>query len=365
MTEMLREGVLAQVVLKGGGAMFVGFCVAGAASPARLRPPTARSQQRPLRPQAVDTFIAIHADNTATIKSGRVELGQGSTDRAADDRGRGARHGHEPAQVRPSRHERDAGHRRHVRQQLDHDAGPRVRSAAATARQALLGIAATQLGVPVASLSVSKGVVSGGGKTVTYGQLIGDKLFNVDDGGAEHQPRCRRQRSRSARTSSSGSPGAAGRHPGQGRPGKYTYVHNVRVPGCCTAGSSGRAARARTATDARDRLGRRELDQAHPGRAGRPPGRLPRRRRAARVRRDPGGGQLKVMWDDPPALPAAATSSRRCGPSTAPAGAGADRGNTGNVDSALRLGGEDGVRELQYQLQRAHADWPVLLASPT
>src|SRR5207247_10733341 len=57
--------------------------------------------------------------------------------------------------------------------------GPRVRSAAATARQALLGMAATQLGVPIASLSVSKGVISGGGKTVTYGQLIGDKLFNV------------------------------------------------------------------------------------------------------------------------------------------------------------------------------------------
>ena len=32
---------------------------------------------------------------------------------------------------------------------------------------------------PVANLTVSKGVVSGGGKTVTYGQLVGDKLFNV------------------------------------------------------------------------------------------------------------------------------------------------------------------------------------------
>ena len=30
--------------------------------------------------------------------------------------------------------------------------------------------------------------------------------------------------------------------------GTYTYVHNIRVPGCCTAGSSGRAARARMAT---------------------------------------------------------------------------------------------------------------------
>ena len=49
-------------------------------------------------------------------------------------------------------------------------------------------MASTQLGVPVASLSVSKGVVSGGGKTVTYGELIGDKLFNLSMA-AEHQPR--------------------------------------------------------------------------------------------------------------------------------------------------------------------------------
>src|SRR5947207_1606252 len=58
-------------------------------------------------------------------------------------------------------------------------AGPQVRAAGASAKQALLALAATQLGVPVASLSVKSGVVSGGGKTITYGQLIGDKLFNA------------------------------------------------------------------------------------------------------------------------------------------------------------------------------------------
>src|SRR5262249_25815885 len=57
--------------------------------------------------------------------------------------------------------------------------GPLVRMAAAQAYQALLGMASTQLGVPVGSLSVSKGVVSGGGKTITYGQLIGDKLIGI------------------------------------------------------------------------------------------------------------------------------------------------------------------------------------------
>jgi nicotinate dehydrogenase subunit B len=66
-------------------------------------------------------------------------------------------------------------------------AGPRVRSAAATARQTLLSMAATQLGVPVANLSVAKGTVSGGGRP-SYGQLISDRLFSVVVAG-EYHPR--------------------------------------------------------------------------------------------------------------------------------------------------------------------------------
>jgi CO/xanthine dehydrogenase Mo-binding subunit len=57
--------------------------------------------------------------------------------------------------------------------------GPQVRAAAAYAKQALLGLAASQLGVSVTSLTVAKGVVSGGGRSLSYGELIGDKLFNV------------------------------------------------------------------------------------------------------------------------------------------------------------------------------------------
>src|SRR5258707_15027602 len=45
--------------------------------------------------------------------------------------------------------------------------GSFVRAAAASAKQALLGLASASLGVPAANLSVERGVVSGGGKTVT------------------------------------------------------------------------------------------------------------------------------------------------------------------------------------------------------
>jgi nicotinate dehydrogenase subunit B len=54
-----------------------------------------------------------------------------------------------------------------------------VRQAAATAREQLLKLASAQLGVPVAALSVKDGVVSGGGKSVTYAQLAGGKTFNL------------------------------------------------------------------------------------------------------------------------------------------------------------------------------------------
>ena len=57
--------------------------------------------------------------------------------------------------------------------------GSFVRAAAASAKQALLGLASAKLGVPVASLSVDKGTVSGGGKSVTYGELVGGKVFDV------------------------------------------------------------------------------------------------------------------------------------------------------------------------------------------
>ena len=47
-----------------------------------------------------------------------------------------------------------------------------VRKVAAYTHQALLGLAAKQLGVPVSGLSVTDGIVSGGGKSISYGKLV-------------------------------------------------------------------------------------------------------------------------------------------------------------------------------------------------
>src|SRR5260370_17044965 len=52
------------------------------------------------------------------------------------------------------------------------DAMANVRKVAAYTHQALLGLAATQLGVPVSKLTVADAIVSGGGKSISYGQLV-------------------------------------------------------------------------------------------------------------------------------------------------------------------------------------------------
>ena len=64
----------------------------------------------------------------------------------------------------------------------------RLRSQRRRACQALLGLASTKLGVPVANLTVSSGVVSGGGQTVKYGDLMGGKLFNLTGANVSLQP---------------------------------------------------------------------------------------------------------------------------------------------------------------------------------
>ena len=186
----------------------------------------------------------MNADNTASIKSGAITQGTGSVTGIL--------------QIAAEELDMDFSQVLHVKSDTNvtpetgtkaasntiSNAGPGVRAAAAWARQTLLGLASTQLGVPVSPLSVSKGVVSGGGKTVTYGQLLGGKLFNV-----------RMPASWNMTSLGTGvfdftggiQPGAAPAKPvsqyklvGTRVPnveippvvvGSATYVHNVRIPG--------------------------------------------------------------------------------------------------------------------------------------
>jgi nicotinate dehydrogenase subunit B len=160
--------------LKAGGAMIVGFnlgdLLVAQQRDSKAGPPDARQ---------VDTWLAIHADNTATVYIGFAELGQGNSTALL--------------QVAAEELDMDMSQIKTVRLDTNvtpnqggtyssasiNRGGPQVRTAAAEARQALLKMASEKLNAPVERLTVTKGVVSGPSGSVAFGDLIGDKMFNL------------------------------------------------------------------------------------------------------------------------------------------------------------------------------------------
>jgi CO/xanthine dehydrogenase Mo-binding subunit len=167
--------------LKTGGALVVGFSLADEVL-AQGAQGTVPSSPRSLDLRQIDTWIAVHSDNTATVYIGFAELGQGASTALL--------------QVAAEELDLEMGQVKSV--PLDTSAtpnqggtyssaainrgSPQIRTAAAEARLALLKLASARLNAPVERLIVSKGIVSVSGepsRSVTYGELIGDRHFNL------------------------------------------------------------------------------------------------------------------------------------------------------------------------------------------
>src|SRR5207302_2547590 len=106
-----------------------------------------------------------------------------------------------------------------------HRGGPQVRAAAAEARQALLALASTRLGVQTGSLKVAKGVVSNDGhptQSISYGELVGDRRFNLKFTGTAPQKPINRYTLVGTRVPRVDIPDKAS--------GKYTHMQLVRMP---------------------------------------------------------------------------------------------------------------------------------------
>ena len=165
--------------LQAGGALVVGFTVPG---PARAQRPRGDVPLgRTLDTAEVDGFIAVNADGSVTIFSGKVDLGQGLRiaipQMAAEELGIGV--------DRIAMVEGDTG--------LTPDQGPtagssgimrggvQIRQAAATARETLIALAATRTGKPSADFDTIDGEVrpKSGGAGIRFGDLVGDKRFGV------------------------------------------------------------------------------------------------------------------------------------------------------------------------------------------
>jgi nicotinate dehydrogenase subunit B len=194
----------------------------------------------PPDPAEVDSFLAVHPDNTATLYAGYVDLGQGG-----------------PTALRQiAAEELDLEFSQVLMAENDTFVctngftaasrsigigGTEVRAAAAEARRVLLALASERLKVPVQDLAVAKGVVSvkSDRRSVTYGELLGNTRFNrryepvpFNNRGME-QPRTKPDFAPPKSRDSYSIVGT--RIPRPDMPekvsGRYQYMQHVRVPG--------------------------------------------------------------------------------------------------------------------------------------
>jgi nicotinate dehydrogenase subunit B len=166
-----RRGFLAS-----GGVLLVGLGLSPKAAQAAASNTT-------LNPAALASWIEINADNTVLIRTGKSDFGQGSiytayrqivaeeldlpfeaittvvsadTDRTPDGGGTFGFLG-----------------------DVNGTGMPNLRKVAAYTRQALLQLAAQRLGIAKDELSITDGVVSGGGKHISYGELVKDQNLKL------------------------------------------------------------------------------------------------------------------------------------------------------------------------------------------
>src|SRR5262245_49836535 len=167
--------------LKAGGVLVVGASLAPSLAHTQTIPNADRFLGKPLEADKVDAYLAIHADGSVTLFSGKVDMGTG---------GRIAMRQivAEELDVRPERIAMIEGDTALTPNQGATAGsygiargGTQLRQAAATAREALLAQAAQRLNRPVGDLRIANGVVSvtDGSASLSYGDLIGDRAFNV------------------------------------------------------------------------------------------------------------------------------------------------------------------------------------------
>ena len=209
-------------LLKGGGALIVSFSLASRLDSALAQGAAAG---KPLALTEVDSFLAIDAKGLCTIYSGKVDLGTGT----------------------------DTALRQIVAEELDLPfnrtvlvtgdtaltpdqgttwgsltvqlGGMQLRNAAATARQALAEEAGKRLGAKPEELTIVDGVVSGGGKTVSYGELVGGKAFTLK---LDHTKPAKPKDPKDHKIVGKSTPRVDIPDKIMGR---FTYIHDFRVPG--------------------------------------------------------------------------------------------------------------------------------------
>jgi nicotinate dehydrogenase subunit B len=164
-------------VLKGGGALVVSFSFAPQMVSEALA--QAAGSAKPLTLTEVDSYLAIDAKGMCTVYSGKVDLGTG-TDTALRQMAA------EELDLPLRRINLITGDTMLTPDQgttwgslTIQSGGIQIRQASAAAKAALIEEAAKRLNVKKEDLTTADGVISGGGKRVTYGELIGGRNFSI------------------------------------------------------------------------------------------------------------------------------------------------------------------------------------------
>ena len=222
---LARSGFSRRDFLKSSGALVVAFAAADEVWAAQGQFDTRASH---IDPKQLDSWIAIAADGRATAYTGKCELGQGI----------------QTAQIQLVAEELSLPADRVTLVQCDTQVCPdqgttsgsqstptnfnerNLAQAAATARETLVRLAATRLGVPAGELAVAGGTISARSdrnKSVTYGELVaGRKLNTLVDANAKRKA----PREWTVLGTSVPRVDMAAMATGQ-----LEYVQNVRVPG--------------------------------------------------------------------------------------------------------------------------------------
>src|SRR5579871_5655737 len=157
-------------LVKSGGALLVGFGVVG--SGVVTKSAKAAVPKNTLDATLPGSWIEIHPDNSILIRTGKSDFGQGTTFTA---------YRQIVAEELSARFEDITTVVMGDTDRTPDGSGafdflgrgmPNIRKAAAYTYQALLELASKRLGVPKDRITAKDGVFAGGGKRITYGELV-------------------------------------------------------------------------------------------------------------------------------------------------------------------------------------------------
>src|SRR5579871_2026700 len=159
-----------------GGALLVGFGMAGSAV---WNKAVKAAGKNTLDPTLPGSWIEIHPDNTILIRTGKSDFGQGTTFTA---------YRQIVAEELSAKFEAITTVVAGDTDRTPDGSGafdflgrgtPNIRKAAAYTFQALLALGSERLNVPKEKLSVKDGVISGGGKSISYGDLVKNQQLKL------------------------------------------------------------------------------------------------------------------------------------------------------------------------------------------